>query len=163
MIDIIAGELREFLHEKERLEKLSDNVALAESMLEDTASRIHTILEQHRQKRDTAIVVMHDAFQYFVRDHSLPEYKDAGQADVHSPTPSGKRLAEITAHLKEAEKGCVVVNSDQERKAHAGLFEDLGNFRLVVADPVYLRGEVTKDSYNRLMIDIASAFAECYE
>ena len=162
MIGIIAEALRKVLHEKEHLENLSGNVALAESMLEATSSQVYTILEQHRPDKDTAIVVMHDAFQYFGRDHFLPEYEDAGQADVHSPTPSGKKLTEIIDHLSEAKKGCVVVQSDQEKKAYAGLFEGLGNVKLVVADPVYMQAGISRDSYNRMMTGIASAFAECY-
>ena len=106
-------------------------------------------------------IVWHNAYGYFARRDDTPEFFDGGMSDIHSSSISGVRLSKMREHLGGKSPGCVIFGSLEAQSEHSGSFADMPGTKTVVAVPIGPIAGVNEDSYEELMLKVATAFASC--
>ena len=106
-------------------------------------------------------VVWHNAYGYFARRDDTPEFFDGGMSDIHSSSISGVRLTKMREHLGSKRPGCVIFGSQEAQREHSGSFAGMPDTKTVVAVPIGPIAGVNKNSYEELMLKVATAFASC--
>ncbi len=152
-LGVIAAQLSEA--DPANAETYAANAAAGQAEMEELSSRISAIFADGGRP---GYLVLHDAYQYFEARFEVPATAAVALGDAAQP--GARRVAALRELVAEREIACAFIEPQLNASLLETVFEGSG-VTIATIDPLGSTHEPGAGLYPALMLDMATAIAEC--